>query len=71
MKTLKRIVHELAEHAPFTALGAVAGIIVMVIILFTQAPKELSHALFYTLHPLHIVLSALVTTSMYRLHKRG
>jgi hypothetical protein len=71
MKTLKRIVHELAEHAPFTALGAVAGIIVMVIIHFTQAPNELSQALFYTLHPLHIVLSALVTTSMYRLHKRG
>ncbi len=71
MKTLKRIAHELAEHAPFTALGAVAGIIVMVIIYFTHAPRETSEALFYTLHPLHIIFSALVTTSMYRLHKRG
>jgi len=71
MKTLKRIAHELAEHAPFTALGAVAGIIVMVIIYFTHAPRETSEVLFYTLHPLHIIFSALVTTSMYRLHKRG
>ena len=68
---LKRIVHELVEHAPFTALGAVAGIIVMVIIHFSHAPREISEALFYTLHPLHIVLSALVTTAMYRLHKKG
>jgi hypothetical protein len=68
---LKRIALELAEHAPFTALGAVAGIIVMVIIYFSNAPREISETLFYTLHPLHIVLSALVTTAMYRLHKRG
>jgi hypothetical protein len=67
----KRIAHELAEHAPFTALGAVAGVIVMVIIHFSRAPREISEALFYTLHPLHIVLSAMVTTAMYRIHKRG
>jgi hypothetical protein len=64
----KRIVHELVEHAPFTALGAVAGIIVMVIIYFTNTPREISKSLFYTLHPLHVVLSALATTAMYRLH---
>ncbi|MFC1970358.1 hypothetical protein ACFLV0_00205 [Chloroflexota bacterium] len=69
MKILKRITHELVEHAPFTALGAVAGIIVMVIIHFSNAPREISAALFYTLHPLHIVFSALVTTAMYRLHR--
>ncbi len=71
MRTLKRISHELAEHAPFTALGAVAGIIAILIIHFTNAPRDISESLFYTLHPLHIIFSALVTTSMYRLHKRG
>jgi hypothetical protein len=65
---LKRIVLELARHAPFTAIGAMAGIIVMVIIHFANAPKEVSNALFYTLHPIHVVLSALVTASMYRMH---
>ena len=68
---LKRIVWQLAEHAPFTAVGAVAGIIVMVIIYFFNAPRDVSSALFYTLHPLHIVLSALATTAIYRRHKRG
>ena len=68
---LKRIAWQLAEHAPFTALGAVAGIIVMVIIYFFNAPRDISSALFYTLHPLHIVLSALATTAIYRRHKRG
>ncbi len=71
MKILKRIAHELVEHAPFTAVGAVAGIIVMVIIYFFNAPRDVSSALFYTLHPLHIVLSALATTAIYRRHKKG
>jgi len=71
MKILKRVARELGEHAPFTAMGAVAGIIVMVIIHFANASREISEALFYTLHPLHIVLSALVTTAMYRRHKGG
>ncbi len=64
----KRIGLELVHHAPFTAVGAVAGIIVMVIIYFSNAPREISNSLFYTLHPLHVVLSALVTASMYRMH---
>ena len=65
---LRRIARELVEHAPFTALGAVAGIVVMVIIHFANAPQDVSRALFYSLHPLHVVLSALVTASMYRRH---
>ncbi len=68
---LRHVAHELIEHAPFTAIGAVIGIIVMLIIHFSNAPREISHAVFYTLHPLHIVLSALTTTAMYRLNKKG
>lgn len=62
----KRIVHELAEHAPFTAAGAATGIIIMVIIIFGNVPSQISNAAFYTLHPIHVLLSALVTTAMYR-----
>ena len=68
MKLLKQIARELIEHAPFTALGAVTGIIIMVIIVMSNTPGDISRALFYTLHPLHVVLSAIVTTAMYRLH---
>ena len=67
----KNILFQLARHAPFTALGAVVGIGIMVIIVFANAPRGISNALFYTLHPLHIVLSALATTAMYRLNGRG
>ncbi len=68
---LKRIALELAEHAPFTLMGAVVGIIIMVIIDVSNTPGEISKTLFYTLHPLHIVFSALVTTAMFRLHKKS
>ena len=68
---LKRITHELVEHIPFTALGAVAGIIVMVIIHFSNTPREISESIFYTLHPLHIVLSALATAAIHGLTHRA
>ncbi len=72
MKTmLRRIALELAEHTPFTLVGAVIGIIIMVIIHFTNAPRDVSEALFYTFHPLHIVFSALVTTAMYKKQKKS
>jgi len=63
---LRQIASELKEHAPFTALGAVSGIIIMVIIVLGNVPYQMSQAAFYTLHPLHVVLSALTTTAMYR-----
>ena len=68
---LRRITRELAGHAPFTALGAITGIIIMVIIVFGNVPSSISQTTFYTLHPLHVVLSALVTTAMYKKYSSG
>ena len=68
---LKRMALELVKHAPFTLMGAIVGIIIMVIIDVSNTPGEISKTLFYTLHPLHIVFSALVTTAMFRLHKKS
>ena len=65
LEMLKRIITELKEHAPFTALGALTGIIIMAIMVLAEVPSGISHTVFYTLHPIHIVLSALVTTAMY------
>jgi hypothetical protein len=67
----KQIAHELGHHAPFTALGASTGIIIIVIIVFSNAFPQVSQAsqiVFYILHPLHVALSSLVTTSIYRKH---
>jgi len=68
---LKRIVSELKEHASFTALGAVSGVIIMLIIVLANVPSSASQAAFHTLHPLHVTLSALTTTAMYRKYGRS
>jgi len=65
----QEIAQELREHAPFTIIGAATGIIIMP--LFAKLPFQVAHNIFYVLHPAHVVLSALVTASMYELHKCG
>jgi len=49
-------------------LGALTGIIVMLI--FYKIPFRASHTIFYILHPLHVLFSALVTASMFKLHSK-
>ena len=61
-----QISKELKIHAPFTIFGAVTGVII--IAFFQKLPFGISYNIFYVLHPIHVVLSALVTASMYRLH---
>ena len=64
----RQIVYELRRHAPFTALGTLTGIALMLVIVLASVPASVSRTAFWTLHPLHVLLSALVTTAMYRLH---
>lgn len=66
---IKQISSELKNHAPFTLFGALTGIIIM--LFFHNIPDRTSYNIFYILHPIHVVLSALVTASMYKLHKCG
>ena len=67
---LKRIGLELLHHVPFTAMGAVIGIAAMAAVSLLNTPIDVSEALFYTFHPLHVVLSAIVTTAIYRKQKK-
>jgi len=64
----RQIVYELRRHAPFTALGTLTGIGLMVAIVLASVPSSVSRTAFWTLHPTHVLLSALVTTTMYRRH---
>lgn len=68
---LANIRKELRAHTPFTAFGTLTGIVIMAVVIHTRMPRGASSALFWTLHPLHVFLSALVTASMYRLHGAG
>ena len=63
----RQIKKELKIHAPFTVFGALTGIILM--IFFQKLPKDTSYHIFYILHPIHVVLSALVTSSIYKRHE--
>lgn len=65
---LKQISLELKEHIPFTALGAVTGVIFM--LLFRSVSKSTGHTLFTIFHPAHVVLSAMVTAAMFKLHRK-
>jgi hypothetical protein len=70
----RRIATELKNHAPFTALGAITGIVIMVTItLCNVLPQvsQVSRTVFYILHPAHVILSAIVTTAIYRKNSNG
>ncbi len=66
-KRLSAILMELRHHAPFTIFGAVTGVAAM--LLFIKAPPQVNHRLFQLFHPGHVVLSAIVTASLFRLHE--
>jgi len=66
-----QIAKELKRHAPFTTFGAATGIAIMGMMVFCNVPSKISYTAFYILHPLHVLLSALTTTAMYKLHTHG
>lgn len=68
---LNIIASELKEHAPFTALGAVVGIIILVAIVLADVSEDFSEAMFEVFHPAHVVFSAVATTAMYRLYTKS
>ena len=65
---IRQLVNELKKHAPFTFFGALTGVIIMLVIFFSNLLPEvssISQNVFYVLHPTHVLLSALVTTTLY------
>jgi len=57
----------LKKHAPFTLFGAATGLVCM--FLFKSVGPEINHRLFQVFHPGHVVLSAIVTASLYKLYE--
>ena len=65
---LKNIIKELKHHSPFTLFGAVTGILIMLV--FYKIPDDIAHNIFYVFHPMHVLLSALVTAAMYKIYAK-
>jgi len=66
-KKLTIILSELKNHAPFTLFGAATGLACM--LLFKNVGPDINHRLFQVFHPGHVVLSAIVTASLYKLYE--
>ncbi len=62
------IVKELESHSPFTLFGAFTGIACM--LLFRNLEHDTSEKVFYVFHPAHVLLSAIVTASMFQFHTK-
>ena len=62
----EHILAELKGHAPFTLLGSFLGIVFM--LMFRNSSDSSRHMLFSIFHPAHVVLSAMVTASMFKIH---
>ncbi len=67
MKT-ESILHEIKRHAPYTLAGALTS--VFLIALLGGIGRRPAFVIFYTLHPIHVLLSALVTSSLFIIHRR-
>ena len=67
---LTLVTTEMKRHVPFTMLGTLTGMVIMVAFVVLAVPRTVSVTLFWSLHPLHVLLSALVTTAMFTLHSR-
>jgi len=67
-KRVKNILIELKAHMPFTLFGALTGIACMLV--FKNVEHNIIHKMFYIFHPGHVILSAMVTASMFELHSR-
>jgi len=68
---LRRIAHELKHHAPFTLLGTVIGIGVLILIVYGRMDQEVSKRLFAVAHPTHVLFSAIATAGMFRKHSKA
>ncbi|MGM0568746.1 MAG: hypothetical protein ACQESB_05970 [Elusimicrobiota bacterium] len=63
---VRHIYKELKKHIPFTLLGALSGIGLMMLLRFV--PSGFHYRMFYLFHPIHVFLSAFVTSSVYRIY---
>jgi len=67
-RKLAIILRELESHAPFTLFGSFTGIVCM--LLFKNLEHEANWRIFYIFHPGHVLLSAIVTASMFQFYTK-
>ena len=71
MSQLRHIAVELKKHAPFTALGAAVGVVLMAVVTLAGLDPEVHYHAFHVLHPTHMLLTSIVTAAIFRLYSGG
>jgi hypothetical protein len=69
MEKLSLIGRELKSHSPFTLFGAATGILFM--LAGQRWFQQQAQTLFSIFHPLHVVLSAMVTAALFKVHRKA
>ncbi len=67
---LRKLAVELRSHIPFTIFGTVLGVAVMLAVVLGDVPERVSYWLFYSFHPLHVLVSAIATAGIYTRYGR-
>jgi len=75
---LHHIIVELGEHLPYSIFGVLIGIIILGVLTFftiilnsSDLLPVAARELFHIFHPIHVLLSALVTTAMFWKHEKN
>ncbi|MBE0537326.1 MAG: hypothetical protein IH624_16805 [Phycisphaerae bacterium] len=68
LEKMRHIGAELKGHAPFTFGGAVLGLAFMLV--FKDIGRPAAGVMFAIFHPAHVLLSAVVTAAMFKVHAR-
>ena len=66
----KKIIHELKKHIPFTILATLIAILTTIFIIY-WIKKDISEEFFHILHPLHILVSSIVTAGIFYKYKKS
>jgi hypothetical protein len=73
----RHIIVELGAHLPYSIFGVIVGVIILglltffaVILKVEDILPQAAEQLFHVFHPIHVLLSAIVTTAMFWKHER-
>lgn len=69
IQKLQIVGKELYHHSPFTFAGAVLGMVFVYAL--RDIHKDTAVRLFAIFHPLHVLLSAMVTAALFKIHRKA
>ena len=69
--TTSLVIRELRAHAPFTGLGTLLGVMMLIVVVPLDLSRDALSGLFWATHPTHVLFSALVTAGLYRSRRHG